>query len=448
MPNNTIDWGQGSANNDIGWGKGPINNDLSWGMIGEDSYGHDETNLMGGGTSFIGTFGQPAIGLSLRDLTDTDPNVLRVRRDSDDAEADFKASEVSDGTLLNWVNDSVIHYQSDYANNKNDISDTNVTTTINQTALGITGALEIENTSTGSCYPQIRNLIPDDQTVRIQGDYYIPTGQDCDRLIFRGNSEYFRAETTGAWASFDQTITTDRDDLFIFMSDGGSLSLSSTGNLFYLKNVVITQETANGLVRTWYGQGNGVNAEQATASFQPSIVTNGILQTENGLAALAFDGTDDFLTIGGTINTDIISTSFVFKAETGQDAVLFQLIKDVSNFLAFGLGNIGTSNAYGTRYRALGSDYTTGGTGVTGQRLAMHYGEKTTPSIELYLDNTLQTGTESSRAAATDGTAIGARGTSGSNANCKIQELVAYLSDKQGERTLMEANINDYYTIY
>jgi len=49
MPDNTIDWGQGSANNDIGWGKGPINNDLSWGMIGEDSYGHDETNLMGGG---------------------------------------------------------------------------------------------------------------------------------------------------------------------------------------------------------------------------------------------------------------------------------------------------------------------------------------------------------------------------------------------------------------
>jgi len=49
MPDNTIDWGQGSANNDIGWGKGPINNDLSWGMIGENSYGHDETNLMGGG---------------------------------------------------------------------------------------------------------------------------------------------------------------------------------------------------------------------------------------------------------------------------------------------------------------------------------------------------------------------------------------------------------------
>jgi hypothetical protein len=57
MPDNTIGWGQGSVNNDISWGKGPINNALSWGMIGEDSYGHDETNLMGGseGSLYIST---------------------------------------------------------------------------------------------------------------------------------------------------------------------------------------------------------------------------------------------------------------------------------------------------------------------------------------------------------------------------------------------------------
>ena len=117
MPDNTIDWGQGSANNDIGWGKGPINNDLSWGMIGEDSYGHDETNLMGGSgaPSFIKTFGQPALGLSLRDLLGTDPNVVRVRRDSDDAELDFKASEVSDGTLLNWVNEAQTLFDENFA---------------------------------------------------------------------------------------------------------------------------------------------------------------------------------------------------------------------------------------------------------------------------------------------------------------------------------------------
>jgi len=123
MPDNTIDWGQGSANNDIGWGKGPINNDLSWGMIGEDSYGHDETNLMGGGASFIDTFGQPALGLSLRDLLGTDPNVVRVRRDNDDAELDFKSSEVSDGTLASWVglgNNGFVKRIYDQSGNDND----------------------------------------------------------------------------------------------------------------------------------------------------------------------------------------------------------------------------------------------------------------------------------------------------------------------------------------
>jgi len=71
MPDNTIDWGQGSANNDIGWGKGPINNDLSWGMIGEDSYGHDETNLMGGSVGPINEIAPVISGTAERGETIT-----------------------------------------------------------------------------------------------------------------------------------------------------------------------------------------------------------------------------------------------------------------------------------------------------------------------------------------------------------------------------------------
>lgn len=47
MPNNTIEWGQGAANNSIGWGAGAVNNNLNWGKIHAESYGHDETNLVG-----------------------------------------------------------------------------------------------------------------------------------------------------------------------------------------------------------------------------------------------------------------------------------------------------------------------------------------------------------------------------------------------------------------
>ena len=80
-----------------------------------DSLGSFSSSQVTLPVSFIDTFGQPAIGLSLRDLLGTDPDVVRVRRDSDDAEADFKASEVSDGTLENWVNEAQTLFDENFA---------------------------------------------------------------------------------------------------------------------------------------------------------------------------------------------------------------------------------------------------------------------------------------------------------------------------------------------
>ena len=48
MPNNSIQWGQGAVNNRSGWGVGATNNSIGWGGVHADSYGHDETNLVGG----------------------------------------------------------------------------------------------------------------------------------------------------------------------------------------------------------------------------------------------------------------------------------------------------------------------------------------------------------------------------------------------------------------
>jgi hypothetical protein len=46
----------------------------------------------------------PAASYSIRSLdADADPNVVNVRRSSDNATSDFTASEVSDGTLTSWV---------------------------------------------------------------------------------------------------------------------------------------------------------------------------------------------------------------------------------------------------------------------------------------------------------------------------------------------------------
>lgn len=47
--------------------------------------------------------GAPSAAYSLRQLDLVDQNVIRVRRSSDNTEADFTATQVSDGTLTTWV---------------------------------------------------------------------------------------------------------------------------------------------------------------------------------------------------------------------------------------------------------------------------------------------------------------------------------------------------------
>ena len=49
----------------------------------------------------------PAVAYSLRSLTGGDPKVVRVRRESDNHEQDFTASEVSSGALVDFVNTQV-----------------------------------------------------------------------------------------------------------------------------------------------------------------------------------------------------------------------------------------------------------------------------------------------------------------------------------------------------
>ena len=272
MPDNTIDWGQGSANNDIGWGKGPINNDLSWGMIGEDSYGHDETNLMGGGASFINTFGQPALGLSLRDLTGTDPNVVRVRRDSDDAEADFKASEVSDGTLLNWVNEAQTLFDENFASSTGWTLRSGITISGgNLNLLNVTNSAEAAYKSFGSI-PFQKVLITITVTDYVQGAIYVTNlgggGDTSPNIIANGTYTYE-----------------------ITLGDGNTnwgIGTSSGPTTLKVSNLKVEKISANGLVRTWYGQGNTLNAAQATAIAQPANVTSGAIETLNNLPAISY----------------------------------------------------------------------------------------------------------------------------------------------------------------
>ena len=59
--------------------------------------------------SFVGKFGAPTAAYSLRDLNDELDNnwVVRVRRAVDDVERNFKAADLTDGTITAWVMEGV-----------------------------------------------------------------------------------------------------------------------------------------------------------------------------------------------------------------------------------------------------------------------------------------------------------------------------------------------------
>ena len=56
----------------------------------------------------ISSIAAPAAAYSLRSLTGGDPKVVRVRRESDNTERDFTASDVNSGALVDFVNTQTV----------------------------------------------------------------------------------------------------------------------------------------------------------------------------------------------------------------------------------------------------------------------------------------------------------------------------------------------------
>jgi len=76
------------------WGKGACN-DIGWGIIYKPFSGC-ESFLLDDYPNIAGN------SYSLRNLTSTTTNVIRVRRSSDNAEQDFTATDITDGTLTTF----------------------------------------------------------------------------------------------------------------------------------------------------------------------------------------------------------------------------------------------------------------------------------------------------------------------------------------------------------
>jgi len=334
----------------------------------------------------------PAAAYSLRSLTGGDPKVVRVRRGSDNHEQDFTASEVSSGALVDFVNAQVV-------------------APLDIQALSATGR-DGDFLIAKAAY-SLRSLGTRQATVAATGD-----------TVARADGKFVcqvRRSSDDALKSF----TADE------ITDGTLLSFVGTSG------------SDNGFVKTWYDQSvttqagdtaTGNHATQATAASQPKIVSAGAY-----LGKVKFDGTDDSFDA-----VSISSSSFPVS-------VISLSSPAVTN---------STIGLYGINTQSGGFYHST-------PKISMFAGSRLDSSVTPVADNDFirtdifngsssslsVNGTETTGTIGTSTTAltkfeVGNSTQSGNNIfNGSIKEIILYTSDQSDNRTAIEANIGEVYSI-
>ena len=335
----------------------------------------------------------PAAAYSLRSLTGSDPKVVRVRRESDNHEQDFTASEVSSGALVDFVN-------------------TQVTAPLDIQALTSTGR-DGDFLIAKAAY-SLRSLGTRQATVAATGD-----------TVARANGKYVcqvRRSSDDALKSF----TADE------ITDGTLLSFVGTSG------------SDNGFVKTWYDQSvtnqagdtaTGNHATQATAASQPKIVSSGSLNTDGGLLfASSKFGLVSSVSLGSAH-----SIFAVAKTSTITSANHPNLLTNATN--GRGIGFYVDS----IKDKAIDSDNANNSftfSSNTNRKLMSVTSDAT--NVNGFENGTASSDNSKSQSLTNnDFSEIGG----GSNFAGTIEEIIVYLSDQTDNRTAIEANIGEHYSI-
>ena len=409
-------------------------------------------------------YGDAAAAYSLRKLrSGYTGSAIRVRRSSDNTERDmgFYDNELDTVALLDWVNEEYIYYQSDFrASNPYTVVSERVDISVGESVAGVDDAIKltlIDGAGAHSLVPILNNTSITGQEFRLEFDYYIPsTNALVDRLAILNffDDGNISVNVLDEWTSFSGTATTkalpDNVDLFFRAASATSQFPDADGDVFYLKNIRVTQLTADGFVQTWYDQsGNGNDLTQATASEQSKIVSSGSTILENGKPCIDYNISKYTSSYQMSDDSDLL-ISMVFRVDVQQDSNPRYLTL-VSPTINLQVGHNGTSNYFIRKDSVTtitNSAYTTNGSqnllswgassnslyfGLNGSNVS--FTANGAPTVDSKQPNgiTLFKGFDDSSAYAREGT---------------IQELVIYESDEATTQSGIEFNINTYYSIY
>ena len=385
-----------------------------------------------------------AAGYSLRRLSVNTTNVVRVRRSSDNSEADFTAEEVADGTMTAWVNSDVVKYTSDFTSGNEDLSEQNGVATDGETVDGISDAYKFTLSNGNALHQTIKGGFNSNNLFSISFDYYIPsTNSKVDGILVGFIGGTTSAETTlDSWTtiSVNSYNSGGAGNLFFRAREGGNLTIDADGDVFYLKNIVVSKLASN------------YDATQTTDTSQPKIVDAGVLVEENGKPAVSFDGVDDvFKTASGTSITDKDSQVLIVSSTNAANYIggLFQE-KQIST--SFNRTEIwGTTDLSNLRSAVI--------TPTASLDLSLFYASaQSQGQCIITLDNVsdlfsfyrnsilIDSGTKTDNFSDNTELFVGQMRTLYHNGT--IQEVILYPSDQSSNRVGIETNINNYYAMY
>ena len=210
-------------------------------------------------------------------------------------------------------------------------------------------------------------------------------------------------------------------------------------------------------VTTWYDQsGNGNDATQTTAAEQPKIVSSGSTILEGTKPTIQWDGSNNKLALspvitGATARSFFIANKVESTAGVGEGALIslneastalgsaYRIIRESADIKLRVSGSSGFSYPSGTTaldYNVLTNIWTSGGSQDAefwSNGVSAPYSTSTSPNL-----NTANTGNHF----------IGWYEVTSITLDGNIQEMIIYASDQSTNRTGIETNINDFYSIY
>ena len=384
------------------------------------------------GAAFSGLldqYGGAAAAYSLRALSSgwVAGDVVEVRPSSGWTPASFTAGQVANGEMVDYVKrpgnftNVAINPFEEFTNN----GEGDGFTAKDTTSAGFASAYVVSGAAS--------------DVVTVSFDLAIVSGSPSVSLRNAPNQTRSNIEVISTNGSHSVVLTATGSFNNFSIADGDIPSEFTVSNVRF--------STADGFVSTWYDQsGNANNATQATTTSQPKIVSAGTLVA----GGLDFDGVDDRLITGSfsltqaftsfsVTSTDVSSRSAGIWGVADSESSPFEATSFYRSDDGFAINSGETLTTASTQTYDTGRDY-----------LKTSFFDSASSSIRVdgVTKVTATAGTSNPSGLLMLGQFMSSSGTTAVRLNGKIQEIIIYDSDQTANSVAIEANINDFYTIY